>query len=252
MVTRPTPERFKYALKSIEDYCRQSWARKTLTVVVDADAGASGEALKSHIADLGRDDIHVVSAQRDLNLGQLRNLSVEAAAGDLVCQWDDDDRYHPDRLHRQARALIDQGLDAVFLRDVMHYFPRLQEMYWTNWRAAPFPALPGSVMARRAAMPLYPTVGEVARLGEDSAVADALAAHGRVGFIEQAAPLYVYVTHGMNTFHAAHHRMLADSLGISRALLLRREALIREGLEPLGLPSGRIRLQGSNGEAFVL
>jgi hypothetical protein len=64
--------------------------------------------------------------------------------------------------------------------------------------------------------------------------------------------LYVYVSHGENSYGNDHHEMLAARLGISRALLLRREAQLREGLRPFDFGPGDVTVQGYNGPAFTL
>jgi hypothetical protein len=46
--------------------------------------------------------------------------------------------------------------------------------------------------------------------------------------------------------------LLTRRLGISRALLLRREAEIREGLRPLDFGPEDITVEGYNGAAFTL
>ena len=78
-----------------------------------------------------------------------------------------------------------------------------------------------------------------------------LIARGRVGYLAGQAHLYVYVSHGDNLWNNEHHRMLADKLSISRALLQRREAQLREGMAVHDL--GRsITALGNNGPAFEL
>jgi hypothetical protein len=64
--------------------------------------------------------------------------------------------------------------------------------------------------------------------------------------------LYIYTSHGGNSWPQEHHRMLAETLSISQALLRRREAEIREGMAPHGLKSGTISVMGNNGPGFIL
>jgi glycosyltransferase involved in cell wall biosynthesis len=187
-----------------------------------------------------------------LNLGQLRNFTLEAATGDILCQWDDDDLYHPQRLERQLAALFEGNFEAVYLQEVMQYFPAVNSLYWTNWRGTEVAGHPGTLMVRREVPIQYPTQGGESRLGEDTEVARALIARGRVGYVAGMPHLFIYVSHGMNSWHDGHHRMLADKLSISQALLRRREAQIREGLAPHGLSHDTISVLGNNGPAFTL
>jgi len=252
MVTLPVPERLAFAKRSIDDFCRQTYPAKTLVLVVNGGIESVRQALRDYVMSLNRTDIRLVAPPGVLNLGQLRNISLEAADDDIVCQWDDDDLYHPERLERQVSALTRGGLEAVYLQEVMQYLPEDETLYWTNWRAAPLAGHPGTLMARRSAGFHYPTQGANARLGEDAEVARTLIARGRVGYLGNMPHLYVYVSHGTNSWDAAHHRMLKDQLAISQALLRRREAQIRDGLEPYGFPADTLTVSGSNGAAFTL
>ena len=76
-------------------------------------------------------------------LGELRNASVEAARGDIVCQWDDDDRYHPRRLELQFAAMRVENSEFCFLTDQLHLFAPDRTMYWDDWKLEVHPLKPG-------------------------------------------------------------------------------------------------------------
>jgi glycosyltransferase involved in cell wall biosynthesis len=252
LVTLPVPERVTYAKRSIADFCAQTLAAKALVVVMNGGLASARDELRAHVAALGRNEITIVEPDGQLNLGQLRNISLDVAATDIVCQWDDDDLYHPRRLETQLALLEAKGSDAVYLQDVMQYYPESCALYWTNWRATPSAGHPGTLMARRSAGFRYPIAGGSARLGEDSIVAGSLIERGRVGYVTGMAHLYVYVSHGANSWDQSHHDMLRDRLAISNALLRRREPQLREGLAPYGFAPGTLTVTGGNGAAFVL
>jgi len=252
MVTLPAPGRFNFAQRSIDDYCRQTYPNKKLTLVLDHGSETARQTLCDHVTSLRRDDIRIISPEKKLNLGELRNLSVDTATAEIICQWDDDDRSHPERLEAQVKVLQTMRLDAVYFQDLMQYFPSAGTLYWTNWRATPAGGHPGTLMARRSAVLRYPTEGGSAKLGEDLAQALALKERGRVGYVADMAHLFVYVSHGANSWNDDHHRMLTNELSISKGLLKKREALIREGLAPYSFASKTTTLLGSNGPAFVL
>jgi glycosyltransferase involved in cell wall biosynthesis len=252
MVTLPIPERLAYAQRSIDDYCRQTYPNKKLVLVHDSGPEDAIGILHNYITSLGRNDIKVVAVEGKLNLGELRNLSIENAASDIVCQWDDDDRSHPKRLEAQAAFLQAGELDAAYLQDVMQYSSSTRELYWTNWRATPAGAHPGTLMAWRTPALRYPIKGAAAKLGEDLALAMALKKQRAVGYLADMAYLFVYVSHGSNSWDDAHHQMLIKELSISKGLLKKREAVIREGLMAYGFASNTITVTGSNGPAFNL
>jgi glycosyltransferase involved in cell wall biosynthesis len=253
MVTLPVPERFEFRRRSIATFCAQTLPCKELVMVVDGRTDSALEPLLQYVASLKRADIRVVTPPGQLNLGQLRNISVESAIGDVLCHWDDDDLYHPERLERQLTALTTEDHEAVLLREVFQYFPQTRALYCTNWKATDAGGHPASLMVRRSAGIHYPTEGSAARgFGEDLQVALALRARGRLGFIAGMPYLYVYVSHGMNVCSDEHHRMLVSELAISRGLLLRREVELRAGLKPYDFGRGEVSVNGNNGPGFKI
>lgn len=252
MVVLPVPERLAMTRTSIAHFCRQTHANKDLVLVMDIGEECIRQELRDHVRSLGRDDIHVFAPSHRLTLGELRNFSREIATGDVFCQWDDDDLYHPRRLERQLAVLLGGGFEAVYLQEVMQYFPDQNALYWTNWRNTEAASHPGTLMVRRDVPVHYPTRGEVANLGEDSAVARDLILRGCVGYLANEPHLYVYMSHGKNSWPNSHHHMLADKLSISQGLLRRREAQIREGLAAYDFSRNGASVLGSNGLAFTL
>jgi hypothetical protein len=140
----------------------------------------------------------------------------------------------------------------VFLGEVMQFYPEERALYCTNWHATETRSFPGSLMCRVSAAARYPETGDEARLGEDTMVARQLSATGKVALLAGRPHLYIYVSHGRNSWPDAHHRMLASRLALSRGLLLRREAALRDGLSAIDFGPGGVLVQGFNGVAFPL
>jgi glycosyltransferase involved in cell wall biosynthesis len=251
MVTLPVPERLHYLKRSVRSYCEQTHARKELVIVTDAGSRADKVAIADHIVSLGRSDIRMIDPTAKLTLGALRNLGRASAAGGILCHWDDDDLYHPRRLELQVDALETSGGQGLSLQEVMLYFSGPRTLYCTNWRATPVQGLPSSLMFRRSAPIRYPEAFE-SPPSEDTAVVLQLQEARGLSLLEGCAHLYVYVCHSANSWPEEHHRMLASRLGISRGLLLRREATLREELRFHDFGDGSVTVQGSNGPAFVL
>lgn len=251
MVTSLIAERHSYLRRSIADYCRQTYPNRELVLVLDRANAETRARIASELSTFARSDIRIVEPKGELSLGALRNVSVDAARGSILCQWDDDDFHHPLRIERQLGALIDTGSHAVCLEESMHFFIRERQLYCLNWRATEAKSLPGTLLCQREAPFRYPESGEFSRLGEDFAVALRLQ---ECGFHALAGEphLYVYVNHGANSWGDAHHRMLAEKLSLSRALLKRRERELRAGLAPFDFGPGEIAVEGYNGTAFIL
>jgi glycosyltransferase involved in cell wall biosynthesis len=252
MVALPVAKRFNFLVHSIADYRRQSYPHRELVIVLDQGEPACVDAIERHVTELGDPSIRVIQPTGKRTLGALRNQSIQFSTGAILCQWDDDDLYHPGRLTLQFQALEHANSDAVFLQDVALFFPAQRDLYCTNWRATPAGCFPATLMCRRSTPILYPEDGPEAERGEDTAVAQQLLARCSVHLMAGSPHLHVYVAHGNNTWPESFHRMLRDTLAMSRALLLRREAALRQGLAEIDFGSDAVAVQGNNGAAFVL
>jgi glycosyltransferase involved in cell wall biosynthesis len=252
LVTLPIPQRFAYAQASIAAFCNQTHASKELIIVLDPEPRDGCERLAEYVNSLRRNDIRIVVSPEKFTLGRLRDLSIDSSQGDILCQWDDDDLYHPQRLEHQLAILQQNDCEAVYLRDVMQYFPSNRTLYWTNWQSTEAGGHPGTLMVRRSAQIRYPTEGANAKLGEDLCVALFLRERGRVCYLPAMPHLFVYVSHGNNSWNDDHHQMLASELCISKGLLQRREAEIRNGLAPFEFGPGELNICGRNGLAFTI
>lgn len=252
MVTLPVRYRLPFFRQSVADYCRQTHARRELVIVTDQGEPAARAELVAHVASLGRDDIRIVDVPGKHTLGALRNASVANAHGALLCQWDDDDRFHPDRIAAQVAILRAQGPAALCLEDVFQYFPAARTLHLVSFRATRERIFPGSLMMRRDAAPQYPEEGPTSLRGEDSAGLAQIRSRGGIGVVAGAPHLYVYVSHGANTWSAGHHRMIADRLSIPRSRILQREASLRAGLAAYDFGPGPVEVRGHDGVAFTL
>lgn len=239
------PSRLPLLERAVGDFAAQSHADAELVVV--HDGGAEFEARVQALA--GRHaarPIRVHAAVPGGSLGALRNLSVQLAQGDLVCQWDDDDRHHPRRLALQAEAMREQAADFCFLADQLHWFSQAGELYWDDWDAEPYPMnfVHGTLLGRKAAMPAYAGLPR----GEDTAlVREILRAGHRVARLRDRGWAYVYVYHGGNVFDAAHHAAISTLKRYSGARLLAREGLLRERLAEYAPPLGALRMPFEDG-----
>ena len=227
---------------AIGDFARQTLPDRELVVVHDG-----GESFDREVRDLVERSGVVATVSREppgTSLGMLRNRSVALARGDLVAQWDDDDRYHPRRLEIQVGAIDRERADFAFLTDQLHYFAAQRMLWWTDWSAEAYPLdfVQGTLVGRRDRMPAYPD----ARLGEDTQLCLAIAASGaRIARVRDAGWSVVYVYHGANAWPAAHHAAIAAAKRLPDARLLAREHRLRAelaryepSLPPLVVPCG--------------
>ncbi|MFI4901852.1 MAG: glycosyltransferase [Burkholderiales bacterium] len=233
MVTRAASRPF--LAEAIGDFARQTLrGPRELVIVHDGDA-EFGRSLGRLAAAHGVAGV-VERAAPGQALGALRNRCVHLARGELVAQWDDDDRHHPCQLELLVAALRRERAAAAFATEQIHWFRARGVAYWEDWSgdAWPLDVVQGTLVARRAALPAY---DEVVR-GEDSRLVLALARAGaRVARVPRTGWSYVYTFHGGNAWDVAHHALAAAHKRLSAARFAARApelaARLREYVPPL-------------------
>jgi glycosyltransferase involved in cell wall biosynthesis len=252
MVTMPTATRFPMLQRSIDAYCSQRYNRRELVIVIDSTSETEAHQIRAYVTSLMRDDIRVVVPSKKLPLGALRNLSWREAIGDYICQWDDDDLNHPSRVELQLSALRNSGKQACYLQEFMQYFACERSLYKLNFAVSPDRVAVNTLMCLRKLSVRYPESGPDSIRGEDKALVTEIQGLGGYHELAGMPHLYVYVSHGANTWDDGHHRMLADKMAISKGLLKRYEADLRAGLAAFDFGGQIVTVKGPNGEAFTL
>lgn len=237
MVTRGRPD---MALNRVQDFLRQDYEPKDLVIV--ADGGIEDRRLRHGLEGLDCARITLVEVPLGrLSLGALRNLSVRSCQGDAVCQWDDDDMYHPGRLSRQVAHMTSSGAPACVLGDQLHLFTSTNTLYWCDWRSprdAPewAPGIPNTLICAKSHFPLYPEVGRCAVRAEDMQVMMQLHSIRLLSILCGSGTSYVYVNHGSNTWSHSHHDRIVRITGLTRRQLLSRQACLTADLRAYSLP----------------
>lgn len=234
--------------ESIQYYCRQTYRNRELIIVTDGTPRYK-QAITDYLRWLGRDDIRLVSVEKQ-SLGALRNVSLDAAMGDVVCQWDDDDLNHPQRLERQFEHLKAAKAHACCFTDQLQFFFAERSLYWSDWRNCDTQGveqlIPGTMMTHRDARFCYPETTELASAGEDSVLLQQIATNASVVPFQDAGFLNVYSYHGKNVFSEVHHRRIAFLAGQSVDSLRERESVLRDALRYYRLPEP-YRVTGRDG-----
>jgi glycosyltransferase involved in cell wall biosynthesis len=226
--------------EAIHCYCEQTYPNRELIIVTDGTPRYR-DAIDSYLQWLGRSDIRLVYiTETGQTLGTLRNTSLDAARGDIVCQWDDDDLNHPQRLERQFEHMNAATADACCFTDQLQFFFQGRSLYWSDWRTGDLPEIeqliPGTLMAHRDTRSRYPDTDGLAAAGEDSVLLEQIAATGTVTPFQDAGFLNVYSYHGRNVFSEVHHRRIAIQSGRSFDSLRRQESILRDALRYYRLP----------------
>ncbi|HKS25425.1 MAG TPA: glycosyltransferase family A protein, partial [Thermoanaerobaculia bacterium] len=223
-----TLDRLSLAKRAIQSYADQSYPNRELVIVTDG-APRFREALERHVDAAGIDGVRFVYPEGRRTLGALRNISLAEARGEIVCQWDDDDCSHPDRLRVQCDDMLRRGARASFMSDHLHLLSGRRMLCWVDWSLGGSEAaarlFPGTLMMFNDARFRYPESGPYARQGEDSVLLTQILAAVPVAELSGVGYLYLYEYHGRNTFSEQHHLHLASFRMASSALQANGDAL---------------------------
>jgi ADP-heptose:LPS heptosyltransferase/SAM-dependent methyltransferase len=104
----PTANRRAFVPGAIGRFLAQDYDNAELIILDDGDDA---------VGDLAPADcrIRYIRAPRFKTLGGKRNAAVEAAGGEIILHWDDDDWYAPGRIRAQVEALLASGADLCGL-----------------------------------------------------------------------------------------------------------------------------------------
>jgi hypothetical protein len=113
--------------------------------------------------------LRFVDAVPGLALGALRNISLDAAAGGIVCQWDDDD-CHSERLAKQAEQLVRDRAHACLLTDHLQFLDEPRVLSLIDWTlggrvANEYRFMPGTLMVRNDDRFRFPESGPLRAAG---------------------------------------------------------------------------------------
>lgn len=250
-----TTDRLALAKRSIRCFTDQTYPRLEL-VIVSAGDQAYRRALEQHLEHQGIGNARVIAAEPGSTLGTLRNLSLDSAAGDVVCQWDDDDCYHPDRVLRQVEQMTRQGARACFLTDNLHLLEPDGQLFWTDWTRFSkdeqwFRLFPPTVMMIKDDRFRYTETGPRAHIGEDLALAADLCREIPVAVLDGMGWLYLYIFHGGNTCSKEHHYRIAARRSFSNEWVAARAEEIRRAMEYYPIPRPVV-VCGTRGPVFRL
>ncbi len=208
MVTKGRVDMVK---NSIADFVNQTYPKKEL-IILSQGSDVDNNRIRSFLQDYLGQKIQFFVVSPKSTLGSLRNLSCEIAQGEFLCQWDDDDLYHRDRLMTQFSAIHhDPNIVASAYSCFIKYYTQENKAYWCDWSNEQRPigqVLHGSVMFRRSCfhqhLRFYPEYGYQSDRGEDLNVMNKLLDLGEVAKISDGHH-YVYTYHGGNTYLLEHH-----------------------------------------------
>lgn len=142
-------------------------------------------------------------------IGDKRNIGCEAASGEVICCWDDDDYSAPHRLERQLERIstVDvTGYNAMLFTDGSR---------WWKYTGGPGYALGTSLCFRKSFWKKQPFAR--VHVGEDSLFSARAAAHNTLCTLDAGDEMHATI-HAQNTsprhLHAAQWREVEDQSGV--------------------------------------
>ncbi len=245
-----TYDRLRRLKRAIDCYCRQTYVNRELVILTDGPQRCR-RAIQRYIQGLDRDDLRLVEIDEpNLRLGALRNRAIEAARGEVVCQWDDDDWHHPQRLEQQTARLLETGTWACFLKDHLHFWRPSRRLYWIDGSQPENSRgwIPPTLMMFRDPELRYPNDPSHE---EAPSLATHLFQHDVASTLARAGHLYVYTYHGANTHDEQHRKLIASRNRLDLAFLRESRHVLEAALRHYGLPRP-IKVFARTGHAFDL
>lgn len=118
----PTYNRRAFVSRAIEYFLRQDYANKEL-IVVDDGSDPIGDLVPSD------ERIRYIRLKDRITVGAKRNRAIEAARGDLIAHWDDDDWHAAHRITYQVEALVRERAEVCGINNLLFY-DILNEKAW--------------------------------------------------------------------------------------------------------------------------
>lgn len=186
--------------KAIGYFNAQTYTNKDLVIVYEGD--------DTPFRDLSfrneKITVFKLTEGSSLSLGERRNISIQHAKGEYVCQWDDDDWFHNDRLEIQMRSLLNSKKPANILNRLVLYNALKQQAYLSSERF-----WEGSLLCKTDLFKEYFQYPKLNK-GEDNDLVVKLVKQDYVGSLF-APYLYTYLFHGANTWDAIHFQHLFNA-----------------------------------------
>jgi glycosyltransferase involved in cell wall biosynthesis len=110
----PTYNRREFIPRALHYFLRQDYDSKEL-IIVDDGTDPIGDLVPKD------DRLRYVRLPEKISVGAKRNRACEAARGDLIAHWDDDDWHAPQRLRYQIEALQREHADVCGINRLLFY-----------------------------------------------------------------------------------------------------------------------------------
>lgn len=126
----PTYNRAAFIRDSVRMFVAQDYPHRELIIVDD------GTEPISHM--LPQDDlVRYFRLPQKLTIGAKRNYACNAARGEFIAHWDDDDWFPPSRLSCQVKMLEETGADLCGTSEIYYYDPENNKAFKYSYSGSP-------------------------------------------------------------------------------------------------------------------
>lgn len=202
-VTEGRPEKLERAIRCFFD---QTYPNKEMVVVYKPTDADTIRCLKQYGDKL---NCVAITEEREITLGERRNISINHSKGEFICNWDDDDWYHPQRLEYQYDSIATYKVGASMLAYYLIFDATNVQGYMSYFRL-----WESTIMVSKATIRdiRYPALNK----NEDYDFTKQVIMNARV-YPLICPELYIYVYHGKNTWNEEHFKgIFAQSKKLSR------------------------------------
>ena len=194
----------KLTLQAIDSFVSQDYSNKELIVVYShSTTENSANQFIDYCYSNGFRPV-MYKIKEIIKLGEARNISIDLSEGEYVCQWDDDDISHHNRLSFQYENM--KNHDVSLLSAQYHQFDgKIHVEQRPVHSEAVHSAWPGTVMGKKQCLlNIYPQWDSI---GEDTKGLKKLES---IKVIRYDSPFfhYLYRFNGNNTWDKKHNEMM--------------------------------------------
>jgi len=221
---RPPLKLFRRQIESIREQTHENWV---CVISDDASGDRRLDAMRGALGDDPRFRLHASEERRGAYRNFERALELVPAEADFVALCDQDDRWHPDKLHTLREAIgVEVKLAYSDMRIVKADGSKISDTYWTRRRNnhTNFASLliantvtgAASMFGRDVLEYALPFPQELPEQRHDHWIATVAMALGDIAYVPR--PLYDYVQHGDAVLGHARANQGAPSTTLGRRM----------------------------------
>lgn len=189
------------------NYGRQVYGRRELVIVDSSERPFSSD----------RPDVQIVTAPPGTGVAAKRNLALQAAHGEIITWFDDDDWQHPGKLTSLAAALADQT--AVYAGTTQAWFVDLRRQQCVPYQTPQQELIFNSAAFRREAVAALPFPEAVRRASDTRWLQQVARRYARKTAHLKRNDLFFWLCHEENLSNPAQRRRFSRPLSALRDLI---------------------------------